>query len=260
MIISHKHKFLFIGLPFSASSAITKELCGQYAGKPYLRKHSLYHEFIKKAKKEELKYFVFSVIRNPMEIAVTIYLKMKNNPKGNYTNPKLYKENGGHISKKQREKFEFIQSNKATFEEFFLKFYTKPYENFTTLTLHNSDFVIRYENLENGYIEALRLAGIESPNPLPVLNKTVGKTKDIRYYYTEKIKKRAIYIFGPFFKKYDYKFPKEWGEVHISKFSIIHFRVLGFMRRYNEKYFKKYSFRKSIRESVYGKLQRKLVK
>ena len=45
MIISYKYKFLFIGLPFSASSAITKELHKEYEGKPYLRKHSLYHEF-----------------------------------------------------------------------------------------------------------------------------------------------------------------------------------------------------------------------
>ena len=37
MIISHKYKFLFIGLPFSASSAISKELHLQYNGEPYLR-------------------------------------------------------------------------------------------------------------------------------------------------------------------------------------------------------------------------------
>ena len=33
MIISHKYKFLFIGLPFSASSAITKELHEKYGAK-----------------------------------------------------------------------------------------------------------------------------------------------------------------------------------------------------------------------------------
>ncbi len=41
MIISHKYKFLFIGLPFSASSAISKELYLEYDGEAYLRKHSL---------------------------------------------------------------------------------------------------------------------------------------------------------------------------------------------------------------------------
>ena len=57
MIISHKYKFLFIGLPFSASSAITKELYASYEGEPFLRKHSLYHEFERVATIEEKKYF-----------------------------------------------------------------------------------------------------------------------------------------------------------------------------------------------------------
>ena len=55
MIISHKYRFLFIGLPFSASSAICKELHAKYEGLPYLRKHSLYHEFKKVATINEKK-------------------------------------------------------------------------------------------------------------------------------------------------------------------------------------------------------------
>ena len=89
MIISHKYKFLFIGLPFSASSAISKELYLQYEGEAVLRKHSLYHEFKKVATKEEQEYFVFAVLRNPMEIAITAYEKMKANAKGNFTNNAL---------------------------------------------------------------------------------------------------------------------------------------------------------------------------
>ena len=90
MIISHKYRFLFIGLPFSASSAITKELYKEYEGKPILRKHSLYQEFLKIANDKEKKYFVFAVLRNPLEIAVTVYEKMKSNAKGNFTNPTLF--------------------------------------------------------------------------------------------------------------------------------------------------------------------------
>ena len=125
MIISHKYKFVFIGLPFSASSAISKELYLQYEGIPYLRKHSLHHEFEKVATKIEKDYFVFAVLRNPMEIVVTAYEKMKANSKGNFTNPDLFSENGGHITKKLREKFNFIHDNKASFQEYFLNFFMK---------------------------------------------------------------------------------------------------------------------------------------
>ena len=110
MIISHKYKFLFVGLPFSASSAITKELYDNYEGKPYLRKHSLIHEFNKTATLEEKQYFVFAVLRNPMEIAVTVYEKMKTNAKGNFTNPDLFTENGGHITKNHKKRFNYIKN------------------------------------------------------------------------------------------------------------------------------------------------------
>ena len=48
---------------------------------------------------------------------------MKTNAKGNFTNPKLFTENGGHINKKQRVKFNFIHENNASFQEYFKKFY-----------------------------------------------------------------------------------------------------------------------------------------
>jgi len=256
MIISHKYKFLFIGLPFSASSAISKELHLEYDGKPYLRKHSLYHEFKNVATKSEFKYFVFAVLRNPMEIAVTVYEKMKANAKGNFTNPELFSENGGHITKQHRERFNYIKDNNSSFQQYFKKFHQKPYDNLSSLTIDNCDFVIRYENIAEDYLLALKKAGVNNLRPLPVVNKTVGKNKEILAYYTDDIKDRAISIFGPFLEKYDYSFPEEWGGVNISLLSIFKFKVLGVLRRVNERFIKKHSKRKSISGTIYGDMQR----
>jgi len=257
MIISHKYKFLFIGLPFSASSAITKELHAKYEGKPFLRKHSLYHEFKKVATKQEKNYFVFAVLRNPMEIVVTTYSKMKANAKGNFTNPILYKENGGHITKRQRLRFKYIKNNNPTFQEYFLKFYTKPYDNLSSITLSKCDFIIQYDNIENDYILALEKAGINNPSPLPVANKTAGKKKELSFYYTDEVRDRAISVFGPFMKKYGYKFPDNWGKVRISKIKIAQFRVMSILRKLNEQYIKKPLTRKSLPGTIYGDIQRK---
>lgn len=256
MIISHKYKFLFIGLPFSASSAISKELNIKHEGKPYLRKHSLYHEFIKTATKSEKDYFVFAVLRNPMEIVVSIYVKMKVNAKGNFTNSKLFKENGGHITRKQRKKFNFIKDNNATFQEYFLKFYKNTYDNLSSITLDNCDFIIRYENIETDYILALKKAGINNPPPLPIANKTEGKEKELSFYYTEEIKQRTISVFGPFMEKYKYRFPDNWGDIHIKLTRKIQFKLLRGMRNINELFFKKYSKRKSLPGTIYGDMQR----
>ena len=256
MIISHKYKFVFIGLPFSASSAISKELYLQYEGIPYLRKHSLHHEFEKVATKIEKDYFVFAVLRNPMEIVVTAYEKMKANSKGNFTNPDLFSENGGHITKKLREKFNFIHDNKASFQEYFLNFFMKPFDNFSSLTLDKCDFVIRYENIDEDYILALEKSGVSSPKPLPVANKTVGKKRDLSLYYTHEIKERTVKVFGPFLSKYNYPFLECWGEVKVSLSSKIQFMILGFLRKLNQKYFKKLPRTAEIKGTIYGDMQR----
>jgi hypothetical protein len=256
MIISHKYKFLFIGLPFSASSAISKELHLEYDGEPYLRKHSLYHEFENVATKSELEYFVFSVLRNPMEIAVTVYEKMKANSKGNFTNTALFSENGGHITRQHRERFNYIKDNNSSFQQYFKKFHQKPYDNLSSLTIDNCDFVIKYETIAEDYLLALKKAGVSNPKPLPVANKTVGKNNDLSAYYTKDIKEISIAVFGPFLEKYNYSFPDEWGEVKIPFKSKLEFLVLGVLRKINQKYFKKHTEKIGLEGTIYGDMQR----
>tara|TARA_B110000967_G_scaffold147092_1_gene150592 strand:+ start:1680 stop:2459 length:780 start_codon:yes stop_codon:yes gene_type:complete len=256
MIISHKYKLLFIGLPFSASSAISKELYLEYDGEPYLRKHSMYHEFKKLATKSELNYFVFAVLRNPMEIAVTVYEKMKANAKGNFTNPDLFSENGGYITKKQRKKFNFIKDNNSSFQQYFIKFHQSPYDNLSSLTIDNCDFVIKHENIAKDYLLALKKAGVNNPKLLPVANKTLGKNNDMLAYYTNDIMEASIAVFGPFMQKYNYSFPNEWGEVKIPLKSKLEFLILGALRQLNQKYFKKYSEKIRSKGTIYGDMQR----
>ena len=123
-----------------------------------------------------------------MDIAVTVYEKMKANAKGNFTNPVLFTENGGHISPKQRKEFDFIHRRKATFQEYFKRFFNKPYDNFASLTLDYCDYIIRYENIQKDYVKALQKAKVLTPRALPVANKTAGKKRDISIYYTDEIK------------------------------------------------------------------------
>ena len=44
---------------------------------------------------------------------------------------------------------------------FFLQFYRQPYDNLASLTIPYCDFVIRYENIQEDYITALKKAGIK---------------------------------------------------------------------------------------------------
>ena len=101
---------------------------------------------------------MFAVLRNPMEIAITVYEKMKANAKGNFTNPTLFVENGGHITKNKEEHLISYITKKATFQQYFNKFFNKPYDNLASLTLGYCDYVIRYENIREDYLIALQKA------------------------------------------------------------------------------------------------------
>ena len=117
MIISHKYKYVFIGLPLAASTAISKELCEKYDGKPILSKHSIYQDFLKIATKEEKEYKVIACARNPLDISVSYYTKMINDSSGNFTDEKLLRKNGGHL--KMRDYiFKYLRKNNCSYNEF----------------------------------------------------------------------------------------------------------------------------------------------
>ena len=81
MIISHKHKYLFIEVPRTGTTTISDILCRHYDGERILRKHSSYWNFLVKMKPEWKEYIVFSSIRNPMDSVVSLYFKLRNSQK-----------------------------------------------------------------------------------------------------------------------------------------------------------------------------------
>ena len=90
MIISHIHRYLFVELPRTGSSAVSKELILNYDAENILRKHATYRDFLKQASKQEKEYFVFSSIRNPMDKILSLYFKYKTDHR-RYDDPETYR-------------------------------------------------------------------------------------------------------------------------------------------------------------------------
>ena len=91
MIISHTHRYLFVELPRTGSTAISRELVQNYEGAHILWKHATYQDFLKVAKPEEKEYFVFSGIRNPLDDAVSRYFKIMTDHRERFTDPEKLK-------------------------------------------------------------------------------------------------------------------------------------------------------------------------
>lgn len=210
MIVSRRHRYVFVELPHTGSSAISRELLELYDGRRILWKHAYYHQFLDRAGPEERRYFVFSCIRNPLDEAVSIFLKYKNDHKGNYSTPARWKRNGGWVSDAEIRRYEFIHSRGADFPAFLQAFYRMPYDNWSSLDHHRFDFVIRFEHLQKDFGAALRRIGLESKRPLPARNPTEGKTS-FEAFYTPDTYRRAVWVFGPFMRRWGYEFPSAWN-------------------------------------------------
>lgn len=209
MIISHIHRYLFVELPRTGSTAISAELRELYDGQPILHKHATYPEFLKVATEDEKKYFVFSGIRNPLDDAVSRYFKLRTDHKQRFSGPRTGRK---RLLNRiiDRRMFSFLQSTDADFAEYFMRNQILPYDRWSSLSHDHLDFIIRFESLTPDFAAALRGIGIEPVRPLPSVNPTGSRARDYREYYTPRTWKRARRVFGPFMERWGYAFPPEW--------------------------------------------------
>ena len=235
MIISHKHKYIFVELPQTASSAIAKELKTNYDGHEILFKHALYStDFLKKATAEEKTFKVISGLRNPMDICVSNYFKFKTDHENRYSQPKLMKH--GFLRKYimrwwNVRQYKSIIEKGENFEDFFMRAYSFPYASWSIIEHKRMDYIIRFENLNNDFAEALKIIGVEKVRDIPVANKTADKTKTFwEYYESDKAKRRAKYIFGPYLKRWDYDFPESWNNIKVPRYSFVMYKCINVAR------------------------------
>ena len=214
MVVSEKHRYVFVELPRTGSTAIANELCEQYAGFRTLYKHATYEEFRKFAPEEQHSYFVFSCIRNPLDDVVSIYAKYAQDRRNLYRDSDKLRKQSRNILERMRDnrRMHFIERNNADFAAFFRKFYRFPYSRWSDLSHANFDYLIRFEQLQADFADALQHIGIIPKRALPERNRTQGKNPDYLSYYTPEIVPRAKRVFGPYMKKWGYRFPESWGD------------------------------------------------
>ena len=85
MIISSKHKYVFVELPRTGCTAVGKELISQYDGERILSKHGTNQDFLRIASDDEKRYFMFSGVRNPLDDAVSYCFKLKTDHHNRFT-------------------------------------------------------------------------------------------------------------------------------------------------------------------------------
>ncbi len=236
MIISDTYKYVFVELPQTASSAIAKELVANYHGREILFKHALYStDFMKQATPDQKQYKVISGLRNPMDICVSNYFKFKTDHENRYSNPRFLKH--GFLRKYimrwwNVKQYKSIITKGESFENFFMRAYSIPYASWSIMEHKRCDFIIRFENLQQDFSEMLQLVGAEKVRDIPQANKTAEKTKTFwEYYESDKAKRRAKFIFGPYMKQWGYTFPASWDTFKVPVYSFWLYHCLNVMRK-----------------------------
>ncbi|HXG40434.1 MAG TPA: sulfotransferase family 2 domain-containing protein [Candidatus Limnocylindrales bacterium] len=210
MIISDRYRYVFVELPRTGSTAVRQELRELYDGRPVLDKHATYGEFLRIARPEQRRYFVFSAIRNPLDDAVSRYFKLKTDHKQRFTG-----RQGRHKRLVNRiideRMYRYLERTNADFPTFFLHFYRLPYDTWASLDHERFDYVMRFERLAEDFETVLRTIGIEPQRPLPIVNRTSGRDRNFAVYYPPETWQRARRVFGPYMERWGYEFPAEWN-------------------------------------------------
>ena len=182
MIISHRHRYVFVELPRTGSSAVRRELRELYDGVPILHKHSTYDEFRRQASEDERGYFVFSAIRNPLDDAVSRYFKIRTDHRQRFSDVTRQKNRRALNSLLDARMYRFVASTDPDFSTFFLHFYRLPFDTWASLDHRGFDYVMRFERLADDFDAALRRIGIEPVRPLPSRNVTGGREANLPDY------------------------------------------------------------------------------
>jgi len=224
MIINHQHKYLFVEPPFTGSTAIADELVETYGGEPVLEKHAQFSEY-RAAHGNPRGYFVFASNRNPLDQAVSEFVKLQNNHKGQFTRPELFARNGGYLRDATLEEFAWVQEQGAEFSEYFQRYKNKLFNNWFLLGHHRFNYVMNFEDIVGEFDRVLRLIGIEPVRPLPHRNPTKDK-KLFTEYYPPETWEQAFRCYGPYMDKWGFSFPPGWGKPKIPLGARLRFAAL----------------------------------
>ena len=225
MIINRTARYLFVEPPFTGSTAVAGELVEHYGGESIIWKHAKYSDFRAQFGREAGDYFVFASIRNPLDQAVSEFVKLRNNHKGNFTNPAKFLRNGGYIPDETLAEFAWVQETDADFPAYFRKYKQGIFHNWYLIGHRNFDFIINFERLIDDFDEVLRRIGLDPVRPLPHVNPTEGKTH-FAEYFTPDVRAQAFRSHGPFMKQWGFAFPEAWGPPRVPLSSRLRYALL----------------------------------
>ena len=94
-----------------------------------------------------------------------------------------------------------------------------------------------FECLADDYKKVFTQIGVPVQRGLPSANKTPEKEKGFwNYYSSDKAKRHAKFIFGPYMRYWGYEFPESWNYIKEPRHAELFFNLLNIPRKFYWKY------------------------
>jgi hypothetical protein len=231
MVISDSHRYVFVEVPQTASTALAAELIDHYGGRRILRKHTDYGEFLRTATPEERQYRVLATIRNPLDIVVSKFVKARDDHERAHGKDKLPGTPWGFRFRPEARERAFMAKHGPDFDRFVRRFYPRVYNSRACL-LPRGAHVLRYERLNEDFAAWLKSIGVQSVGPIARKNITGGRDRSFAEWYQGDLQGHAVRIFGPYLLQWGYELPEGWPENRPSRMQWLRFRVDTLIRRF----------------------------
>ncbi len=233
MILSHEHRFVFVEVPQTGTTAIAKELITSYGAEDVLHKHAHLSEFLRAASPEERRYKVGVSLRHPLDRLYSYFLKLRNDHLGEFSDPGRYVENGGWVTVADRERLAFIRETDGDFGAYLRRFHVggRPSISQYNWGRRRYDYTIRFTRLNEGFHGFLREVGVEPKRDLPAVNVTKGRERDFFSLYPVELRPEIVRVFGPLVHEWGYDFPADWGSGRAPLASRMQYGALNLVGR-----------------------------
>jgi hypothetical protein len=167
VIISHEHRFVYVQVPQTGSSAIGSWMVEHLHGVKVLRKHTTLPQARRVLGSLIDGYLVIASVRDSLDQFVSSYFKTLNRPPTGTGS-------GGWFGLRATStaRVRWAQSGDPTLDSYIDEFVRRPHAPVYTLSLRHADLVLRYEDIELAAQHVAEALGVDELPPVSQVNTT----------------------------------------------------------------------------------------
>jgi hypothetical protein len=199
VIVSHEHRFVYVQVPQTGSSAIGSWMIDHLDGVSVLRKHTTLPQARRLLGSSIDGYLVIASVRDSLDQFVSSYFKTLNRPPtGNGS--------GGWFGLRATStaRVRWAQSGNPTLDSYIDQFVRRPHAPVYTVSLRAADLVLRYEEIESASQYLAAALGTGELPPVPHLNPTDRKRSDLAELASPERFDRVVRFHRPYRHEWGY--------------------------------------------------------